>query len=129
MPRSFKITLPPIPKYLKPRSRPRKRMAYHRVFTDYKERAYYAALNAQYGADGDGFRALLKKATAHVQVFYRDRRGVMDPDNIVASLKAAFDGMQQAHLIVNDKHLRPVTMEPAFDKAHPRVEITVTPED
>lgn len=67
-------------------------------------------------------------ATAQVRVVWPDRRR-RDPDNLIASLKAALDGIVAAGLIVGDHYpalrlLAPIIDGP--DKELPRVVITIT---
>jgi hypothetical protein len=72
------------------------------------------------------FREWVPWKTANVQIVVTppDRRR-RDKDNLLASLKAAFDGAQDAGLIADDSGLTylPITIaEP--DKANPGVQIT-----
>lgn len=68
-----------------------------------------------------------ERAVATVTFFWPDHRR-RDEDNAVASLKAAYDGIVDAGLIVDDnsRHLRREMPVFCIDKASPRVEIVVT---
>jgi len=61
-------------------------------------------------------------------VFFHKVNRRRDPDNAMGSLKAAYDGLVDAHLIVDDdwRHLK--RDEPTFeiDRDWPRVELTIT---
>lgn len=66
---------------------------------------------------------------AKVQVIaYTKTAQHQDPDNLIASLKAAFDGIADAQIVANDKGLwpeRPVILK---DPVNPRIELTITEE-
>jgi crossover junction endodeoxyribonuclease RusA len=66
-------------------------------------------------------------AVATVTFFWADGRR-RDEDNAIASLKAAYDGIVEAGLIVDDdsRHLRREMPVFLVDKKNPRVEIVVT---
>jgi crossover junction endodeoxyribonuclease RusA len=49
-----------------------------------------------------------------------------DPDNALASLKATWDGLKDAGLILDDNYLQHMPIVFAKDASNPRVEITVT---
>jgi hypothetical protein len=51
-----------------------------------------------------------------------------DPTNLMASLKAAEDGIQDAGIVANDRGLWPERPEMFKDAKNPRIEITITPE-
>lgn len=65
-------------------------------------------------------------ATVAIRATFADNRQ-RDRDNILASLKAAFDGTEDAGLIANDSGYTylPVEITPK-DPANPRIEITFT---
>ena len=76
-----------------------------------------------------GRLAGLDKKTAWLKaiarpVFYFACHRERDPDNFGASLKAAYDGLQDAGLIVNDSGIKPMPAKIEFDAERPRVEIT-----
>lgn len=60
--------------------------------------------------------------------FYHKADNRRDPDNFMAMLKAAYDGLKEAGLIVDDDWRHLCREEPQFriDKASPRVELVVT---
>ena len=67
---------------------------------------------------------------AKVRVVWRCTKKIHpDPDNLIASLKAAFDGLADAGIVTNDKGLWPE--RPVINTgAHwPEVEITVEGEE
>ncbi len=67
-----------------------------------------------------------ERAVATVTFYWPDNRR-RDEDNAVASLKAAYDGLVEAGLVVDDdsRHLRREMPIFAVDKAHPRVEMVI----
>lgn len=74
--------------------------------------------------EGSPCRAPWKTANVQIAVTPPDRRR-RDKDNLLASLKAAFDGAQDAGLIADDSGLTylPITIE-APDKANAGVSLT-----
>ncbi len=50
-------------------------------------------------------RPLHEAATVQITVTVRDKRAVKDPDNWLAACKAAIDGLVDAGVFLNDKHL------------------------
>ena len=52
-----------------------------------------------------------------------------DPDNLIASLKAYFDGIADSGVISNDKALWPERPIISKDARNPRVELVITGED
>lgn len=67
------------------------------------------------------------KASVKVKAFYRSHNHP-DPDNVIASLKAAFDGIADAGVVVNDRGLWPERPEISKDAKNPRIELTITEE-
>ena len=65
-----------------------------------------------------------KAATVRVTFYFRDRRR-RDRDNLLASLKAGFDGIADAGVVVNDSEFtyRPVVVE--VDAKNPRVLVVI----
>lgn len=61
-------------------------------------------------------------------VFYHAQNRRRDPDNFMAMLKSAYDGLVEAGLLVDDdwKHLKREEPQFEIDKLSPRVELTVT---
>lgn len=116
---SITITLPLPAPALSPNARVH-RMAKAAAVRKYREYAWAVTLEAL------GRRAppLWKRARAEVTFYFpQDRR--RDRDNFRAMLKAAWDGIVDAHLLADDKGL--IVSTPVFkiDKDRPRVEITV----
>jgi crossover junction endodeoxyribonuclease RusA len=66
-----------------------------------------------------------KRARVVVEWFTKTKRRP-DEDNARSSLKAAFDGLQDAGILHNDRGLEHGPMVFAVDKANPRVVLTVT---
>lgn len=67
------------------------------------------------------------KAKMNVAAYFPTRR-FPDPGNLMASLKAAEDGICDAGIVANDRGLWPERPVFAVDKANPRIEITITEE-
>lgn len=61
------------------------------------------------------------------EFFFKDKRR-RDPDNALASLKAAFDGITDSGLVEDDdwQHMKRMPPEQNIDRENPRVEITIT---
>jgi len=76
---------------------------------------------------GGGMDCRWEHAIADVAFYWPDRRS-RDADNALASLKAAWDGMRDVGLIVDDntRVLRLAECDFHIDGKNPRVEITVT---
>jgi hypothetical protein len=73
----------------------------------------------------DGQRPLWRRATAQITIWYGPRQQKMDDDNVIAWMKPAFDGLQDAGVVANDRgitHLPPVHER---DRALPRIEIRI----
>lgn len=67
---------------------------------------------------------------AKVTVTWRSRTMIRpDPDNIVASLKAAFDGLADAGVVVNDRGLWPERPRIETKASWPEVVLTVEGEE
>ena len=62
------------------------------------------------------------KVTA--RFFFRTRRR-RDRDNLLASLKPAFDGIADARVVANDAGMIHMPVEQYVDRTDPRVEIAV----
>jgi hypothetical protein len=69
---------------------------------------------------------LWDEATVHCD-FYFKTMNFPDPDNCIASMKAAFDGIADAGIVFNDRKLWPDRPTMQKDAENPRVEITITP--
>lgn len=72
-----------------------------------------------------GMKKSWRTATVQARFYFRDKRR-RDTDNMLASLKAAFDGLKDSGLIVDDSGLTHLPVQVAVDKANPRVELTIT---
>jgi crossover junction endodeoxyribonuclease RusA len=66
-------------------------------------------------------------ATVLLKFYFKDKRR-RDRDNLLASMKAAFDGLADAGLVVNDAAFAYMPVLTDVDKANPRVVVTVTEE-
>ena len=65
------------------------------------------------------------QATAQATFYFAQNRN-RDKDNLLASLKAAFDGIADAGVVADDSGITHLPVLIAIDKANPRVEITVS---
>lgn len=63
--------------------------------------------------------------SAHIKWFHKTIR-FRDVQNIIATLKATFDGFQDAGIVVDDNVISTFTVERLKDADDPRVEITLT---
>lgn len=70
---------------------------------------------------------LWTQAVADVTLYCRTPQGakLRDRDNFLASLKAAFDGLQDAKVVENDRAIRPGDVQILCDKVNPRVVMVV----
>ena len=68
------------------------------------------------------------KATVQCDFYFKTVRH-LDPDNAIASMKAAFDGMADAGFVGNDRNLWPLRPTMHKDAKNPRVEITISEEE
>jgi Holliday junction resolvase RusA-like endonuclease len=50
-------------------------------------------------------RPLVSEARVQATFYHRDRRGFADPDNLAASLKPVWDGLQDCGILKNDNKL------------------------
>ena len=67
-------------------------------------------------------RLLWTEATVQVTFYFRDRRR-RDPDNLAASLKAAWDGLRDAGVLADDDKLTHLPLRVATDRDGPRVRV------
>lgn len=89
----------------------------------YRSQCHYLALEALNKRTPERW----KKAKVQVTAYFKTARH-MDPDNLIASLKSAFDGIADAQIVANDKGLwpeRPVILK---DPKTPRIELILTEE-
>ncbi len=121
---TLEITLPHPPRILSPNGRPGHYMQKARATKKYRRDAVYATMHAC-SAKGQEWELHLPKATVQATFYYRLQRR-RDPDNLLASIKAAFDGLVKAGLLKDDNGLTHLPTQVAIDKADPRVVLTVT---
>lgn len=121
--KSITITLPLPPRALNPNSRPHY-MTKAAKTKKYRTDAGFAALHASSRRTEETL-CPWSRATIQVRWFHRTA-SFPDPDNVIAWLKAAFDGIADAGVIANDRDVEypPVIIEK--DSDDPRVEIEVT---
>ena len=114
------ITLPLPPQHLKPNSRSHWR-AKAKAVAQYRSDARYAAMAAAYDCQQiECFAA----ATVRIRAYWPTTRK-MDPDNLIASMKAAFDGLTDAGIWLDDRELTLLPCLQDKDAADPRIEIEV----
>ena len=116
--KKFLITLPLPPKELSPNGRPHW-AAKARATKNYREYAW-----AETTATTDGTSHLWDRAKETARFYFKTNRR-RDRDNLLASLKAAFDGITDAQLLINDSGLMHMPVEIYKDVDNPRVEITI----
>jgi Holliday junction resolvase RusA-like endonuclease len=68
-----------------------------------------------------------KKASVKVTAYFPTARH-LDPTNLIDALKPAFDGLQDAGVIENDKNLWPERPVIVTRDVNPRVELVITEE-
>ena len=110
------IVLPLPPRELSPNARPHW-AAKARAVRRYRETAYLSSL-----AERRARPMRVAKVTA--RFFFRTRRR-RDRDNLLASLKPAFDGIADAGIVTDDSAMVHMPVEQRVDRANPRVEIAV----
>lgn len=99
-PRAYVVSLGLPPKACSPNARVHW-AAKHRAVKKYREAARLTAMGLRN-------REPLDNPVAHATFYFRVKR-TRDADNLLASLKAAFDGLADAGLVRNDSELRHVT--------------------
>lgn len=67
-----------------------------------------------------------REAEAQATFYFKDKRN-RDADNLLASLKPAFDGIADAGVVVNDCGLHHKPVKRSVDKNDPRVVIVIRP--
>jgi crossover junction endodeoxyribonuclease RusA len=119
---TFKIVLPLPPKALSPNARSHWRTKAAAT----KNYRLAAKLQTRTEMLRLGYAAMppLRWATECATFYFSNERG-RDGDNLLASLKSAFDGIADAGLLGNDKNLTHAPVQQKIDKADPRVEIEV----
>lgn len=68
------------------------------------------------------------RASVHITMYFPTARH-LDPTNCIDSLKAAFDGLEDAGVIVNDNNLWPERPVILTKQTNPRVELRITKEE
>ena len=113
---SMVIVLPLPPRELSPNARPHWAVK-ARAVRCYREAAYLSALAGRPGRP-------LHAAKVTARFFFRTRRR-RDRDNLLASLKPAFDGIADARVVANDAGMIHMPVEQYVDRRDPRVEVAV----
>jgi hypothetical protein len=72
-------------------------------------------------------RAGWEKAKVHITAYFPTARH-LDPTNLIDALKPAFDGLEDAEVILNDKNLWPERPVIVTRDKNPRVELVITEE-
>lgn len=67
----------------------------------------------------------LTRATVLYCAFWKDRRSTRDPDNLIATMKPALDGLVDAGLLLDDDCVQIMAPVQDVDKEAPRIEIIV----
>ena len=99
-----------------------------RVHWSKKAKAVRNARMMAYIYSRQGQRPGWPTATARCVFYHCDRRR-RDTDNLLASLKAAFDGITDAGIVVDDVGLTHKPVERRVDRNNPRVEIIIEPKE
>ena len=110
------IVLPLPPRELSPNARPHY-MAKARAVKRYRQTAWLCALAVRP-------RQPLQTARVTSRFFFRTCRR-RDRDNLLASLKPAFDGIADARVVTNDAGMIHMPVEQYVDRRDPRVEVAV----
>jgi Holliday junction resolvase RusA-like endonuclease len=110
------IVLPLPPRELSPNARPHW-AAKARAVRQYRETAYLSAL-------AECRARPLRVARVTARFYFRTQRR-RDRDNLLASLKPAFDGIADAGVVANDAGMIHMPVEQYVDRIDPRVEIAV----
>jgi len=117
------IVLPHPPLHLRPNSRAHWRRKAQAV-KSYRQMAKVYAIQAL------AMQTAPMWAKAKVSVTWRSRTMIhMDPDNIIASLKAAFDGLADAGVVANDRGLWPERPKIETKASWAEVVLTIEGED
>jgi hypothetical protein len=66
-----------------------------------------------------------KKALVRCAWYFQSNRNRYDPNNLDHWIKAGIDGIQDAEIIINDRHAIPGGHTQHTDAANPRVEVTL----
>jgi len=114
--RRILVVLPLPPRQLQPNARPHW-TAKAGAVKRYRQIAWLSALAVRP-------RQAMLTARVTAKFYFADRRQ-RDPDNLLASLKAGFDGLVDAHVVGNDAKMVHMPVEQYVDCDRPRVEIEV----
>jgi hypothetical protein len=121
------VTLPLPPKELYPNARPH-HMALARHKAKYRGDAKLAAMCDIANQRGNYGSLPFTKATMQATFYKRDKRGLMaDGDGSLSALKAGIDGIADANVVDNDRHVQHLPVKFQIDKNNPRVEIEIKP--
>lgn len=86
---------------------------------------YYRAFAAVVARCAPNYRKGWERAEVRAVFHLPDARR-RDPDNLMAAMKAAWDGFVDAGVLADDNGLILHPPVLAIDRAHPRVEVTLT---
>ena len=114
------IVLPLPPQQLKPNVRCHWR-AKAKATAAYRMDARLAAISEAHRC---GHIECLAAATVRIKAYWPTARK-MDPDNLIATMKAAFDGMTDALIWLDDRELTLLPVLQDKDSDDPRIEIEV----
>jgi len=116
----IRIRLPlPSPR-LSPNARAHWRSKARDVKSYRRAAAFYGRLALEESGDPGAWTTADVGAT-----FYHPTRRLRDADNLLASLKAAFDGFADAGIVSNDRALTHLPVLQLLDRNDPRVEIRI----
>jgi len=114
---SVRVIVLPLPsRELSPNARPHW-AAKARAVRRYRETAYLSALASRPARP-------MRAAKVTARFFFRSRRR-RDRDNLLASLKPAFDGLADARVVADDAGMVHMPVEQYVDRRNPRVELVV----
>lgn len=121
---SITITIPLPPKECRPNGSHGHWAQKAKAKKAYRRKVHLITLEAI----GKGIPERWVKAKVNIKAYFKTARH-LDPDNLVASLKSALDGIADAGVVANDKGLWPERPEIYKDAKNPRIELTVTEEE
>ena len=120
-PKIIRLVLPLPSGNLSPNSRCGWRAKAHST-AKYREAGYIVGLDAK---SRSAFPRPWAAAEMRYRFFHRDSRR-RDPDNLLASLKAAIDGIVDAGILEDDNGLIHQPVEQQVDRKNPRVELIIS---
>ncbi len=121
------IILPLPPKELSPNARPHFR-AKAKATKQYRDEAHAHALVASFklqSSETELYNTLPWRAATVQCRFYFAQNRRRDADNLLASMKSAFDGLRDSGVLVDDDRLTHMPVEWTKDKNDPRVELEI----